>query len=202
MTRGASVLLGGAMALGLSLGAAAEDGVSAPFMSVELKMAPFQGADEAQTRKRAEAFLAATGYKTLSYQDNEAIRAVDVYLTPAPDGALAKIQHRFERMKTLRALRAQPNVSEVRDDEGERATIYLKPYIYRPQAEGLRAVLPSGAKISYYLNPAMKGLWVDLDVTGLKDARSAAGEFARRYPDQVASADIKVRVEVMRVKTR
>lgn len=47
----------------------------------------------------------------------------------------------------------------------------------------------------------MKGLWVELDVSGLADPAAAAREFARRYPEQVASADIKVKVEVMRVES-
>ena len=188
--------------MGLRVGASAQDGVSTPFMAVELNMAPFQGADASQTRKRAEAFLAATGYKVLSYQDNEAVRAVDVTLPRRPEGVLENIRYGFEKMKVLRALRSQSNVSEVVEFTGGLVAAHFEPFVYRPQAEKLRAVLPAGAKLSYCLNPAMKGLWVNLDVSGFKDAGGAAREFARQHPDQVASADIRVKVEVMRAETR
>lgn len=162
-------------------------------------MAPFQGVDEAKTRKKAEAFLAKAGFKVLSYQDNEAIRAADVMLTPGPEGALAGIRRGFERMDLIRSLRAKPNVSKVVEYDDGRIGLYFLPFVYRAQAEALKASLPDGVKLTYYRNPAMKGLWAELDVTGFKDPQSAAREFARRHPNEVASADIKVKVEVLRV---
>lgn len=185
----------------LSLGASAEPPEPAPFMAVELKMVPFRGADAAQTQKRAEAFLAKTGFRVLSYQDNEAVRAADVDLAPGPEGALAGIRRGFERMNLVRKLGVKPNVSKVVEYEGGRIGVYFLPFVYRPQADALRDFLPEGAKLSYYVNPAMKGLWVELDVSGLSDPAAAAREFVRRYPEQVATADIKVKVEVMRVET-
>jgi hypothetical protein len=209
MIRDAASRFGAALALGLCVGTSAQGGVSAPFMFVELRMAPFQGADAAQTRQRAEAFLAAANYKILSYQDNEAVHVAEVTLPPEPEGLLAKIHHGFEKMKVIRALRALPNVSKVEEFEwgGGGVEVFFEPFIYRPQAEGLLAVLPAGAKISFdldRLDPAssMKGLWVDLDMSGVKDPRAAAREFARRYPGEVASADIQVKQELMRVKMR
>ncbi|MFA6003129.1 MAG: hypothetical protein WC881_03585 [Elusimicrobiota bacterium] len=47
----------------------------------------------------------------------------------------------------------------------------------------------------------MKGIWVHLDISSLQDARAAAREFERRYPAQILSADIKVSVQVMNIKT-
>lgn len=185
-----------ALGLWAAFAAAAEP---APFMAVELKMAPFKGADAAQTRKRAEAFLAKTGFRVLSYQDNEAVRAADVTLAPGPAGALAEIRRGFERMNVVRKLSAKANVSKVVEYGGGRLGVYFLPFVYRPQADALRDFLPEGAKLSYYVNPAMKGLWVELDVSSLADPAAAAREFVRRYPEQAASADIKVKVEVMRV---
>ncbi|TBR16790.1 hypothetical protein EPO15_18420 [bacterium] len=182
-----------------AVAAAAE---SAPFMAVELKMAPFQGADAAHTQKKAEAFLAKAGYKVLSYQDNEAVRAADVKLAPGPEGQLAGVRRGFERMNVLRTLRGKPNVSKVVEYDDGRIGVYFLPFVYRPQADGLKFFLPEGAKLSYHVNPAMKGLWVELDVSREKDPQAAAREFARRYPDQVASADIRIKVEVMKVETR
>lgn len=193
--------MGSLAVLGLcaAVAAAAE---SAPFMAVELKMEPFKGADAAQTRKRAEAFLAKTGYKVLAYQDNEAVRAADVRLAPGPEGQLAGVRRGFERMHVLRALRAKPNVSKVVEYEDGRLGVYFLPFVYRPQVEGLRDFLPEGSKLTYHRNPAMKGLWVELDVSGLKDPQAAARDLVRRHPAEVASADVKVTVEVMRAETR
>lgn len=168
-------------------------------MAVELKMAPFQGADAAKTQKRAEEFLREKGFRVLAYQDNEAIRAADVTLAPGPEGALAGIRRGFERMELVRTLRAKPNVSKVVEYDDGRIGVYFLPFVYGAQADALKASLPDGVKLKYYRNPAMKGLWVELDVTGFKDPQAAAREFARRHPDEVASADIKVKVEVMRV---
>ncbi|MFA6028420.1 MAG: hypothetical protein WC969_01065 [Elusimicrobiota bacterium] len=202
MLRKTGVRLGALLALGFCATSAAQDSVPVPFMFVELRMAPFQGADAAQTRTRAETFLASTGYKVLSYQDNEAVRAVEVVLPPAPEDALARIKNGFGKMRLLRALRAQPAVSEVAEYEGGRLGVHFDPFVYRAQAEGLRSVLPDGAKLSFHVNPAMSGLWVHLDVSGVRDPEAAAREFARSHPDEVVASDIRVMVETLRIESR
>ena len=174
----------------------------APFMAVELKMAPFKGANAEQTRRKAEAFLAKAGYEFLEYQDNEAVRAATIVFAPGPEGPLAGIRRGFEKMGALRALRAKPCVLKVVEYEGGKVGVYFLPFVYRPQVEALREILPEGASIEYTLNPAMSGLWVELDVSGEKDPPAAAREFARSHPAEVESADIKVKVEVFKAETR
>lgn len=189
------------LALGLAASpAAAQD--PRPFMLVELNMAPFRAADSRQTRMRAEAFLATTGSKVLSYQDNEVVLAADVELPVPPAGPLERIRWKFEKMKLARALRARPGVAGVAERGERRLSIRFEPSLYREQVEELRALLPSGARLTYYFNPAMKGLWVRLDVSGVSDPAAAARDLARRYPREVASADILVELEVLRIETR
>ncbi|MEK7858970.1 MAG: hypothetical protein AAB320_07490 [Elusimicrobiota bacterium] len=198
---GMHVVLAGILFAAAAAGAQ-EAGVSAPFMAVELKMAPFKGVDGEETRSNAAAFLQKTGYKVLSYQDNEALRAADIALAPPPEGPLALIRYNFEKMRLLRALRARPRISEASEREGGRLQVLFSPFVYCEEADSLTEVLPPGAKVSYYRNHAMKGLWVNLDVSGIKDPQAAARELARRFPGQISSAEIKVKVEIMRVGTR
>lgn len=182
--------------------AAAPAPVSEPFMWVELRMDPFKGADAAETRRRAEAFLAQTGLKIRSYQDNEAVSAVTLSLPTPPDGALAHIHARIQRMKVISALRATRKVSEVVEyANSDEIGVRFSPAPYREEASRLLSAVPSGTTVTYFLNPRMHGLWVSLDVTGVADPRAAARDFAARHPAEVESADIRVEVEVLKVET-
>ncbi|MBI3564231.1 MAG: hypothetical protein HY079_03435 [Elusimicrobia bacterium] len=195
-------LAAAAAALLAAAAASAQNGVSKPFMSVELRMAPFQGAVPAATRKKVEAFVSGAGYKLLSYQDNEAVGSVELEFPGEPDGLLASIRARIAKSKAMNALRARPGVSEVFEyGNSPRVGVRFEPALYRPAAETLLSALPPGVKTIFILNPRMRGVWARLDVTGVSDPRAAAAEFARRHPAEVLAADIRVELEVLRIET-
>lgn len=177
--------------------------VSKPFVFVELRMAPFQGADAAATRRRAEAFLAGTGLKVIGYQDNEAVGSVGVRLPEEPVGGFPRIRWAIARMKLLHALRGTPKVSEVVEYANtDELGVRFSPAPYRPEASRLLSIVPSGTTITYHLNPNMHGLWVRLDATALADPRAAAQALAARYPAEIEKAEVMVEVEVMRVEMK
>ncbi|MBI2387202.1 MAG: hypothetical protein HYV14_14515 [Elusimicrobia bacterium] len=193
----------GALIVLIAVCAFAAPGPSAPFMQVTLKMAPFKGADAAETRRRADRFIAELGLPVLGCQDNEAVRAATVRLPPAPEGLLDRIQFGLRKSRVFQALRGRPNVSEVYGiSDGASATVLFSPFVYSDEAQSLAALLPDGYRLEVYRNPAMSGLWVKLDVSKLDDPAKAARELARRYPEQVDSAVISVPVMVMRATMR
>ncbi|MFA6092612.1 MAG: hypothetical protein WCU88_13395 [Elusimicrobiota bacterium] len=183
--------------------ASEDDAMSKPFLSLELKMAPFRGKDPDKTRERVEAFIQELGLSILSYQDNEELRYAEFCPVGEGEGML-------ERFRFLRELRVQQKlealpgirlpIDKVQSDPGTCWNVLFQKPLYLEDMKNLFDSVGVEHRLDYFENAGMQGLWLDIDISGMADPHAAAESLKAEHPQEVLDAQIKVRVPVLDVR--
>lgn len=181
-------------------------GESAPFIFAELKMAPFKGRTTGETKQRVHDFSQGLGLKISMYQDNEALKAVEfIPDEAAAAGMFGKLEALARDRRIEKKLRALPGVSSatrLKTSQHEYWSVIFTEPLYEDQVKALFGNIGENFRLKDYRNPGMKGVWIDLDISGLADPQNAARRLAEAHPDKIYNARVRVRQATMRMTVR
>ncbi len=181
---------------------AADGAAPVAFLMTELRLAPFKGRDPLETRANAERFVAGLGLRMKGYQDNEAVRAMDVVPEPAGRTLMGRAQRYLLLRDARAALAGSALVKEVSENGAGFLTALFARTLYEEEAASVKARLPAGLRASVPRNAALKGLWVQLEAPAGQDPKGAAAALAAAHPGEIAACSATADAAVFRAATR
>ncbi|MBI4656771.1 MAG: hypothetical protein HY746_08515 [Elusimicrobia bacterium] len=181
-----------------------DNGVSAPFIWAQLKMAPFKGQTPQDTKQKVHEFFHGIGMKISSYQDNESVRAVEFIPEETPSsGMFGKVETVIADRRIDKKLNALPNVysaTRFKTSQYKYWLVVFKEEMYEDQVDNLFSNIGGKFRLKDYRNRNMKGVWVDLEAAGsVFDLKKTARSLAPAHPDKIYEADVRVEVTTMRM---
>ena len=192
----------------ISMVKSAQNGVSKPFIAVEMKSSAVAGRTPNETRSNVAAFFGKSGLKIMSYQDNDAYSNVQLDFRE-PAGLFDTAQLAWAKSRILGEIKGLPEVKELRTVNMEGKSFYRVMFsgdgLYSRSIRELFSKYPDLIITLPPKNSAMTGtVWVRLSVENMNkaQAKAAAAKLKAQFPNIISSSEVKISVTMMEVTTR
>lgn len=166
-----------------------------PFLALDLNMPYFKGNTPELTNRNVLIFLKELKLDYLKYQDNECIRGVELKLPEKENRLFERIAKFLRKRNISKKLNSLENVKYVsaktRKGETYWSIMFEKP-VYKNQLEKIFSSINEEFTLDYYQNPAMKGIWVRVDLQGIEDKQAVATKLKQDFPNRIYKASICV----------